>query len=440
MPTPATTVTAYFDLSATGGDFFTLNDPTKGELDNVTYTLAGDIATDITADTMRVSVRRGRDSQLFEDIPAGTASVQLQNRTRTYDPNYASSPYVGNVRPGKRVNVASAGVSIFDGIVADWNLDYEVGGMSLAFAECVDALGQLGRMELDAWTATASQTAGPRIEDVLDRPEVAFTANRSIDTGVSVLQGDSVTWSSNVLNYLQLVTRSDLGWFYASRTGVVTFRDRLDPLNVGIAVTFADDGTGVPFQGIAMSYGSELLYNRVGIDRENGTLQTVTDAASQALYGASSLSERGLLLDSDTQSLDMANYLLGIYSDPELRVAALTVELAALDPTQQASVLGLDIASVISVTWTPNGVGLTGDEAALEILQDSEFWIDANIDDLPARVSSSLTRSCIVEGIAHDITPDSHTVTLSLGDADRRSFLQLDDPIFGTLDHNVLAF
>jgi hypothetical protein len=410
MPTPATTVTAYFDLSATGGAFFTLDSPTKGVLDGATFTLAGDVATDITADAMRVSVRRGRDSQLFDDIPAGNATVQLQNRTRTYDPNYAASPYAGNVRPGKRVTIASAGVSIFDGIVADWDLDYEVGGQSLAFAQCVDALGQLGRMEFDAWTATASQTAGPRITAVLDRPEVAFTANRSIDTGVSVLQGDSVTWSSNVLNYLQLVTRSDLGRFYASRTGVVTFRDRLDPLNVGAAVTFADDGTGVPFQGIAMSYGSELLYNRVGIDREGGTLQTVTDAASQALYGASSLSQRGLLLNSDTQSLDMANYLLGIYDSPELRVAELTVELAALDPAQQASVLGLDIASVISVTWSPNGI------------------------------APSLSRSCIVEGIAHDITPDSHTVTLSLGDADRRSFLQLDDAVFGVLDSNVLAF
>ena len=410
MATPATTVTTFFDLSATGGDFFTLDDATKGELDNVTYLLAGDIATDITADAMRVSVRRGRDSQLFGDIPAGRASVQLQNRTRTYDPTYASSPYAGNVRPGKRVSIASAGVSIFDGVVNDWNLDYEVGGMSLAFAECVDALGQLGRMEFNAWTATASQTAGPRITDVLDRPEVAFTANRSIDTGVSVLQGDNVSWSSSVLNYLQLVTRSDLGRFYASRTGVVTFRDRLDPLNVGASVTFADDGTGVPFQGIAVEYGSELLYNRVGIDRENGTLQTVSDAASQALYGASSLSERGLLLDSDAQSLAMANYLLGIYAEPELRVAELVVELSLLTGTQQAEVLGIDIASVISVTWTPNGV------------------------------APAMSRSCIVEGIAHDITPDSHTVTLSLGDADRRSFLQLDDPVFGRLDSNVLAF
>lgn len=452
MPTPATTVTAFFDLSATGGDFFTLDDPTKGELDNVTYLLAGDLATDITADTMRVSVRRGRDSQLFADIPAGRASVQLQNRTRTYDPTYASSPYAGNVRPGKRVNIASAGVSIFDGVVADWNLDYEVGGMSLAFAECVDALGQLGRMEFDAWTTTASQTAGPRITDVLDRPEVAFTANRDIDNGVSVLQGDNVSWGSSVLNYIQLVTRSDLGRFYASRTGVVTFRDRLDPLNVDLSgfglssfprpdpVLFADDGTGVPFQGIAVEYGSELLYNRVGIDRENGTLQTVTDAASQALYGASSLSERGLLLDSDAQSLAMANYLLGIYAEPELRVAELVVELSPLTGTQQTQVLGLDIASVIAVTWTPNGQRLTGDEAALELLQDSEFWIDANIDDLPARVSSSMTRTCIVEGIAHDITPDSHTVTLALGDTDRRSFLQLDDAIFGVLGTNVLAF
>jgi hypothetical protein len=411
MATPSTTVTAFFDLSATGGDFLTLDSTAnKGKLDNAAAILAGDIATDITADTMRVSVRRGRDSQLFEDIPAGRASVQLQNRTRTYDPNYASSPYAGNVRPGKRVSIASAGVSIFDGVIGDWNLEYDVGGQSLAFAECVDALGQLGRMEFDAWTATASQTAGPRITAALDRSEVAFTSNRSIDTGVSVLQGDSVSWGSNVLNYLQLVTRSDLGRFYASRTGVVTFRDRLDPLNVGIAVTFTDDGTGVPFQGIAMSYGSELLYNRVGIDREGGTLQTVSNAASQALYGASSLSETGLLLNSDTQSLDMANYLLGIYDEPELRVAELVVELAPLTSAQQVSVLSLDIASVISVTWTPNGV------------------------------APSLSRDCIVEGIAHDITPDSHTVTLSLGDADRRSFLQLDDAVFGVLDSNVLAF
>ena len=411
MATPSTTVTAFFDLSATGGDFLTLDSTAnKGKLDNAAAILAGDIGTDITADTMRVSVRRGRDSQLFTDIPAGRASVQLQNRTRTYDPNYASSPYAGNVRPGKRVSIASAGVSIFDGVIGDWNLEYDVGGQSLAFAECVDALGQLGRMEFDAWTATASQTAGPRITAALDRSEVAFTSNRSIDTGVSVLQGDSVSWGSNVLNYLQLVTRSDLGRFYASRTGVVTFRDRLDPLNVGIAVTFTDDGTGVPFQGIAMSYGSELLYNRVGIDREGGTLQTVSNAASQALYGASSLSETGLLLNSDTQSLDMANYLLGIYDEPELRVAELVVELAPLTSAQQVSVLSLDIASVISVTWTPNGV------------------------------APSLSRDCIVEGIAHDITPDSHTVTLSLGDADRRSFLQLDDAVFGRLDSNVLAF
>jgi hypothetical protein len=187
-----------------------------------------------------------------------------------------------------------------------------------------------------------------------------------------VLQGDNVSWGSSVLNYIQLVTRSDLGRFYADRSGVVTFRDRLDPINVGASVTFADDGTGVPFQGIAVEYGSELLYNRVGIDREGGTLQTVTDAASQALYGASSLSERGLLLNSDTQSLAMANYLLGIYAEPELRVAELVVELSPLTGTQQAGVLGIDIASVIAVTWTPNGVG-----AAME-------------------------RACIVEGIAHD--------------------------------------
>jgi hypothetical protein len=46
-----------------------------------------------------------------------------------------------------------------------------------------------------------------------------------------------------------------------------------------------------------------------------------------------------------------------------------------------------------------------------------------------------------VSGISHDrLVTGSHLVTLSLGDADRRSVMQLNDSIFGVLDSNVLAF
>ena len=86
---PDTKVFVAFDLSAAGsGDFFTLNDPVKGELDNTTYPLAGDILTDVTSDVRTVSIRRGRSREL-DRFQAGDLNVVLDNRDRDYDPTNA---------------------------------------------------------------------------------------------------------------------------------------------------------------------------------------------------------------------------------------------------------------------------------------------------------------------------------------------------------------
>ena len=411
MVMPSVRVQAFFNLSASGGSYLTLNSTAgKGKLNDAAAILAGDIATDISDDVTRINIRRGRDSQLFADMPAGRWTVQLDNQDRTYDPLYSSSPYVGNIVPGKRVQITANGVSIADGSVEDWNFEFGPTELSTAFMECADALAQLAAAEFDEWTTTAGETAGPRITAVLNRPEVNYTLNRDIGTGISTLQADTVSWGSNVLNYCNLVAASDLGWFYASRTGSVTFEDRHTNLNATAAVAFSDNGTSLPFTAISVAYGSEKLFNRIGIDRVGGTKQTANDTASQATYRVRSLTQSGLLLDSDTQAADMATYLLGIYDQPELRISSLTCELAILSEAEQNSVLSLDITSLVQVTFTPNSVG------------------------------SAIVRTCIVEGIAHDITPTQHVVTLSLGDTDRRSFVRLDDTIFGRLDSNVLAF
>ena len=95
---------------------------------------------------------------------------------------------------------------------------------------------------------------------------------------------------------------------------------------------------------------------------------------------------------------------------PELRISSLTVQLAALTAPQQQQVLALDLISLVSVTFTPNSIG------------------------------SAITRTCIVEGISHTISPSSHLVTLALGDTDRRATLRLNDAVFGKLNTNVLTF
>lgn len=443
MPAPTTTVTAYLQLSATGGSFFTLDDPIKSELDNATFTLAGTVGvpTDITDRVNRLSITRGANSPLFSarTPPAARWTVQLNNEDRLFDPSFGFG-FGTDIVPGRRVKVQSNGITIVDGQVEDWNFEYNPSGRSITLIDASDALARLAGMELDGFTAT-SQAPGPRINAVLDRTEVAFTSNRNIDAGVDTLQADVVASNTNVLAYLQTVARSDFGTLFAGRDGRVTFKDRHS--NVGVTpVAFDDAGVGIGFQSIEISYGSDLLYNRVSITRLGGAEQVKDDATSQTQYRVRTLSQTGLLLSSDVQAEALAQFLLSTLAQPQLRVTSLTVQLAALSQAQQDKILALDITSPVSVSFTPNNVGeptflVTETDDVLEAEDGTN--LEADIADLPAPIA----RNCVVEGIRHDITAagTSHLVTLSLGDALFTSLFILDDAEFGVLDDdNVLAF
>ena len=441
MSAPSTTVTAFFELSATGGSFFTLDDPVRGELDGATYTLAGvvGVPVDITDDVRNVSITRGSTSTLFSarTPPAGRWAVVLNNHDRRFDPTFIGSDFYGNIVPLRRVTIASNGLTQADGNIEDWNFSYQPDGQSLATMDGSDALATLAAMELAAFTATASELPGARIDAVLDRSEIAFTSNRDIDTGVSTLQGDSVNANTNALQYLQTVAVSDWGTVFAARDGRITFRDRHS--NAGkTPILFDDAGAGIKFQAIELNYGTELLYNRVIIERTGGSAQTAQDATSQTSYRVRTLSQSGLLMSSDALALDLATYLVNVYKQPQLRVASLTVELAGLTASQQNSVLSLDLTSLVDVSWTPNQLGAPTylvDESSNQLVTEGGDKLVSG-----ERVASPIARSCVVEGIQHQIGPDSHTVTLHLGDASFTSSFILDDAEFGVLDDDVLAF
>jgi hypothetical protein len=77
------------DLAANGiGDYFTLDDSTKGILGGTVYKLAGDVLVDLTSYVRSVQVRRGR-SRVLERFQPGIAEVVLDNRGRIFDPTYA---------------------------------------------------------------------------------------------------------------------------------------------------------------------------------------------------------------------------------------------------------------------------------------------------------------------------------------------------------------
>lgn len=423
MTAPTFTVKIWFGTTPSASTLFTLNDTTRGKLDSATYTLGGDAGTDVSADCIGFTTRRGKSSQLWDRIDAGTAQIQLNNEDRTYDPLYAAGPYFGGFVPGQKVQLLVDDCPIFTGLVSDWSLSYDVTGRSIATCTAEDALASLARRQFTAWTATASETAATRLNTALSRSEIGWpTGSRDFDSGISVLQADSVSAGTTALAYAQLVAQSDLGSFFAARDGVVTFRDRWSTATNVSNCNFDDTGTDNQFHQIAVTAGSETFYTRVSVTRAGGSAQVV-NAATAVDDDIRTLSLTGLLQNSDSQSLDMANFLASLYSTSDGYISQLTSRyrsigsLAGSSSGFGAAVLEslnlrlpqLELGDVVGVTWTPNGVG-----AAIE-------------------------QTSVIQGIEWQAWPGDHSVTFNLTRRAGSPFL-LDDLDLGLLDTSTLNF
>jgi hypothetical protein len=409
MAVPQTKVYIGFDLSASGGNLFTLNDTTKGLLDSI-YVLGGDVLTDVTNYVASVSVNRGKSREL-DRYTAGNASVTLHNDSRIFDPFNTGGIYYGQILPRKPIVIETDGDRVFTGFIDDWDLTYDISGKSFAIVSAIDGFMRLSAAELDTFTTT-SQLSSDRVTAILNRPEVAWPiANRSIETGLTTLQADTVAENTNALQYLQLVDTTENGQLFMSRSGAVTFKKRVFNPSFISTVVFADDATAnaIRYSNIGVIYGSENLYNRVAVTRNGGTTQVADSTTSQDAYGVASFSIDGLLLTSDTEALNLASYLVGLYDEPELRINEVTVNLHDKTPEQVDQICLLEIADVVQVIFTPNQIG------------------------------SPINQYAMVTGISHDIGIDNHRVSIQLASVSVTNFV-LDSIQFGILDTNILAY
>lgn len=407
MSAAATTVQIAFNLSANGvGNWFTLDDPVKGVLDNTTYLYAGDVLVDVTSKVRKVQISRSRSRQQRK-TNAATCQIELDNRDRMFDPTYASSPYFGSIIPRKQVQVTISGAYAFVGNVEDWDLSYDISGDSTTTAKCVDGFALVANQTLSLGTATA-QATGARIGAYLTTLGWP-TASRDLATGQATLLGDVITEGTNGLQYLQKVEASEGdGALFVSRSGAMTFRDRSQTQSYS-GVAFGSGG--IPFTAIEVEYGTESLYTEAVVTRSNGTATVGTavagDLTSQASYGVTTLEVATLLADA-TQATDTANYLVGKYGQPRYTVKSLSIVTDALPATQIGQLLSLELSDLVLVTWTPNNVG------------------------------SALSQYLAVDAITHDITPGVHVMQLELS-AQAVGFT-LDSTIFGVLDEDIFGF
>ena len=407
MGVPRPTVQIGFDLVGANANLLTLDNPVKGKLDTPAYPLGGQIFYDVTDKVKSIATRRGKNRQL-DEFDGGLANVVFDNNDRTFDPEYVNSPYYGQIIPKRAIRIFSAGNPVFQGVIDDWNLSYSPSGDSEASAAASDAFTLFNTQTLPAGTATA-QKAGQRVNAILDLPDVNWSSqDREIETGLTTLGADVFQEDTNVLEYLRTVARSEPGNLFISRDGKVVFTDRnAAPASGG--VTLADDGTGIPYQGMKVVYGSELLYNEIVIGSDLAGTVVAQDTASIAQYGVLNLTQTGLLMSDPTYVQNLAIYYASKYSQPEYRFESVDIVIDELSDAQQQAILGLEISDFVTIKFTPNGIAPAIEKIA-EIIR---------IDD--------------------DITPENHVVSLGFATLDY-FLLVLDDPEFGKLDRGALAF
>jgi hypothetical protein len=407
MSIPNTRVYVQFNLEASSAAFFTLDDSVQGVLDSP-YGLGGDVLEDVTQFVAGITIDRGKSREL-DRFSSGQLKVAFHNDNRWFDPFYVDSPYFEQFVPKRQVVITSNGVVQYTGYIDDIDLEYNLGNRkSYAYMKCSDSFTQLTSTLLNGFTNTVEKT-GERINVILDRPEVAWPASlRNIDTGQQTLQADLVTDGTNTLSYLQLVESSEPGSLFIDKSGRVAFKDRSNQAPLTDTIVFSDTSValGVNYDNIQVLYGTENLYNRISVTRIDGTAQVVDNLDSQAIYGIQALYNDGLLMETDADALDTAEFLLNQYALPELRFTNIGFTLEDKTSLIQNDLLALEIGDVIRIRFTPNGIG------------------------------DPIDQYQIITGVSHEIGINSHLINFDFGTSVGLAFA-LDSDIYGVLGGNL---
>jgi hypothetical protein len=425
MPGVAVIDSGNYDLQIATGfqqNAFTLDDATKGLLDNTQYVLDGDGEFASVMDgCIGISVKRGR-RDIGDQFSAGTMSFTLNDTLAggVFNPFDTNSPYydTAQAQPGLapmrevrliRYDSTNTAHYLFRGYVVNYDYNFALGGIDTVTVYCADQFYLLAQTYLDEFNPSA-ELSGARISTVLNLPEVDFPlADRNIATGTVDLGHDSaytVPAGTNVLQYIsQINSTAEFGRLFMSAEGQLTFQNRIGNSLSGSVADFHDDGTNIPYNGVGISFEADAVVNRTVVTGLNGTSAIDEDLTSIATYFIQTNSITNSLLHEAGQIAAAANYLLN--PDPEARYTSVETDFLMLTAAQRDTVANIEIGQTITVEKTfSSGAG-----------------------------TSELAQELSVEGIEHNISVASgHSILLSTAPTTIVYELILDNATYGTLD------
>jgi hypothetical protein len=406
-------------------DGFTLDDTTKGVLNNTEYVLNGTTQyASVIEGSTNITVTRGR-RDIGDQFTAGSMTFNLLDGYAggVFNPFNQDSPFfdTANAQPGlapmRNVILTREGEELFNGYIIDYTYDFNLGGLDEVNVACADRYYVLSQTYMDEYNVS-EELANVRVEAVLDLPEVnAFQlpGERNIETSTVLLGGAAayiVPNGTSVAAYMAKINESVQGRIFVARDGTFTFQDRIGTTLSAPIATFHDDGTNIPYDQVGISFEANEVVNRASVTHAGATSPEVAeDLASQATYFIQTTSISDALVHNNTAALDLATYLL--VAEPTPRYTSVSTPFSTLTDAQRDIVAVIEIGNTITVEKS-FATGLTTTQLAQELA---------------------------VEGIQHQIDLSSgHRITLFTSPTSLVFELILDDAVYGTLDaKNVLG-
>ena len=418
-----------YDLQIDTGfivDAFTLDNAVRGILDDPAYFLDGTTEfASVLESTTNIMVRRGR-KDIGDQFNAGTLTCTILDVDGLFNPFDENSPFYNTPesQPGlapmrkvrfMRYDNLNVEELLFTGYVVNYDYNFGLGEIDSVTVYCADQFYLLAQAYLNELNVTA-ETSGQRIETILDLPEVNFPIlARDIATGTVNLGHDAsytVNAGTNALQYItQINETAEFGRVFMSRSGIMTFQNRVGNTISAPVADFHDDGTGIPYTGCGISFQADAVINRAVVTGLNGNTATASDAASIAQYFIQTTSITDSLLHEQISIDDAAAYLL--FPQPEPRYTSVETTFLALTTAEKDTLAKIDIGDTITIEKTfPTGATTT-----------------------------QLAQELSVEGIEHYLDYQSgHRVAYFTSPTTVVYELILDDATYGTLDAlNVLG-
>ena len=350
------------------------------------------VIVDVSAQTTNISTRRGRNL-LQDNYESGQATIRVVDPNGDFNPQNTSSPYFGLLQPLRKIQASAiyGGVTygLFGGYITEYRYTYPTGQETgyVTFI-CYDAFRLMYNSGITTVTGgTAGQTTAQRVQSILTMIAwpPAFT---SIGTGATTCVVDPGT-TRTVLEAIQTAEFTEQGAFYIDENGVATFKGRQFVYDAQAAspTIFNQNGTGINYAGITFALDDKTIVNKATVTRIGGTAQTYSDATSIAQYFTRSITATDMLMQSDANALALATAYVTSRKETSIRIETITLDLVT--PSYTAGVtaaLSLDFFDTVDITNEQPG-------------------------------GSTIQKKLQVQGIAHNITPNTWTTTIATQEA-----------------------